>query len=181
MEFVFNDYCNWKLENENLIYNLINNKSELISRFKHVYDVVEYYSDKMAEDGKLNDDELQIVESGFDYLYDQIQNISILLKQYFNDDLLEMEDYSELINLYLYSLDFLNEAQEDEKINPENIKLLEQYSDRIYDLICQRKAATPELHAELDSLCMGIFGETYYGVNEIFLDIANELGILDFE
>ena len=181
MEFVFNDYCNWKLENEKLIYDLISTKSDLISRFKHVYDVVEYYNDEMNEKKKLSEEETNIFESGFNYLYDQFQNLELILDTVFHNDLAEMEKSAELINLYLYSLDFENEYCSQENQNDEKLDLLKKYSDKIYAMIVNKEEPTEELHRQLDRLCFRVFGESYYGVNEIFLDIADELGILDYD
>ena len=86
-----------------------------------------------------------------------------------------------MINLYLYSLDFENEYCSQENQNDEKLDLLKKYSDKIYTMIVNKEEPTEELHQELDRLCFRVFGESYYGVNEIFLDIADELGILDYD
>ena len=143
MEFVFNDYCNWKLENEKLIYDLISTKSDLISRFKHVYDVVEYFNDEMNEKKKLSDDEKNIFESGFNYLYDQFQNIELILDTVFHNDLALMEKSAELINLYLYSLDFENEYCSQENQNDEKLDLMLEKTDDL-DMLYMGVSDLPE-------------------------------------
>ena len=181
MEFIFNDYNNWKQENEDLISTLINNKSEIIRRFKHVYDCVEFFANEISNDIKLNDDEMQIFESGFNYLYDQFQNIQIFLEHFFNNDIKEMENYSELINLYLYALDFESELLNKENVKEEDNDALNNYIDKVFELIKEKKEANLILHEELDEISFRIFKNTYYGINEIFLDIDDELGIIDYE
>lgn len=181
-EFVLNDYANWKLENEQILFDLLENKSDIISKFKHVYDVLEeLHEEGVANEGELNDDEEQIFESGFEYIFNEIENIKTILSAYFEDDFKQMEKHSELVNLLLYANDFESELLGLEDVKEEDREALGNFIDKVTEIIKEKGEPTEALHNELDKILMKIFGESYYGVNEIFLDIADEMGILDFD
>lgn len=181
MEFVFKDYCNWKLENEKLITRLIEDRSNIIYRFKHVYDVVEYYSNQMIAENKLQEEEMLIFEMGFKYLFEAFQNITIILEDAFNNDIDKMEEEADLINLYLCSLDFSSELLNSENADEKAVEKLNDFSTKLFGMIKNKENTTTDLTNELDEITVGAFKDEYYGVVEIFLDIADEIGLLDYE
>ena len=66
---ILDDYVNWKLENHDLLHNLVQNKSKTISRFTSVIVVVDYlYEESLKR--KLTEDETLFFTMGFDYIHD---------------------------------------------------------------------------------------------------------------
>ncbi len=181
MEFIYNDYVNWKLENEKIIYELLSNKSNVISRFKHIYDVVESILASVDGNEKVSESEIQIFESGFNYLFDQFQLIQTILDNYYDGDFTKMEDDSEIVNMLLYVNEFQSELSSQDEYDKDDELKLGKFSDEITNMIVNNIKPNKELHDRFDKLAFSIFGENYYGINEIFLDIADEMGIIDFE
>ena len=91
---IFDDYESWKNENLDLISSLIKNKSKMIVRFSPVIAVVDYLNNE-NKFRTISEDEQLIFSTGFDYIYDQFHLISTLLELKFNNDLHEMEKYSQ--------------------------------------------------------------------------------------
>lgn len=79
-EKVYHEYASWKMENHDLLKYLVDNNSDLIIRFKHVIDVIDHLYDKLIDDPNFSDEEDHIFETGFYYLFDQIEEITGLLK-----------------------------------------------------------------------------------------------------
>ena len=75
-ELKYHEYANWKLEHHELLKYLTENNSNLMIRFKHVLDVTDYLYDKLIDSKIFSEDEDQIFETGFYYLFDQIDKIS---------------------------------------------------------------------------------------------------------
>src|SRR5690554_1848246 len=107
-ELKYHEYANWKMENHDLLKYLTENNSDLMIRFKHVLDVTDYLYNKLIDDPNFSEDEDQIFETGFYYLFDQIDKITQLLKPYQNE-FKALEKRAKEINLLLSAIDFQNE------------------------------------------------------------------------
>ena len=86
-ERVYHEYANWKLEHHDLLKYLVDNESDLTLRFKHVIDVTDYLYDKLIDDPNFSEEEDHIFETGFYYLFDQIEEI-VKLNKIENPDLI---------------------------------------------------------------------------------------------
>jgi len=107
-ELKYHEYANWKMEYHELLTYLTENNSDLMIRFKHVLDVTDYLYDRLIDEVNFSEDEDQIFETGFYYLFDQIDKITQLLKPYQND-FKALEKKAKDINLLLSAIDFQNE------------------------------------------------------------------------
>ena len=83
---IFEDYLNWKYENHELIHDLVESRSNTISRFTHVISVVDYLYDKKQKVA-LSEDEILIFSTGFDYIFDQFEIIKSILDLKFNKNI----------------------------------------------------------------------------------------------
>lgn len=105
-EKVYHEYANWKIENHELLKYLVESHSDLILRFKHVIDVTDYLYDKLIDDETYTDDEDHIFETGFYYLFDQIEEIVKLLKKAYQNNVQDLEKRAKDVNLLLSAIDF---------------------------------------------------------------------------
>lgn len=173
-DFLYNDYASWKIENEELINGL--KGSNIVSRFKHIYDVCEYIYNERINEKKIEIDLENIFDYGFDYLFSSYNNIELLYKEYFNS-LKQMEKISKTINLYLYVQDFIIELENEEENVSENKKKLEDFSNQVLKYIKNHEEAPDEMFGLLDDLTYKMF-KNYCGTIEIFYEIAQELGVV---
>ena len=180
-ETVYNEYANWKLENEELLKNIKSNSDDIYYRFKHVLDVVDYYYDKLIDDENYSDEDDVIFKTGFYYIADQFENISELLQKVYNNDFKELDKHAKEVNLFLNTVDFQTEVLNNDITSDEDVKKLLEFDREIYSYISKKKNIPEEKYEELDDLTTKVFNKlniNYYSVNNIFLEIADELNIL---
>ncbi|MGM9969955.1 MAG: hypothetical protein ACI35S_06130 [Anaeroplasma sp.] len=175
---IFEDYEAWKAENLNLITTLVKKQSNTISRFTAVIAVVDYlyYENKKR---KLSDDEELIFSTGFDYIYDQFHYIATLLEMNFDNNIDEMEKYSQTINLLLYINEFQSEVLNLQDIK-KDIKLLDDLEQKVNVYLENKENAPDEFFALLDDITNKIFEQNnieIQTVEQIFYEIAIEYGI----
>ncbi|MFI3329000.1 MAG: hypothetical protein R3Y05_00785 [bacterium] len=181
MDF-YQDYINFKEDKEQIINFLIENNSNLLSRFKHVLAVIDFYSEQHISNITLDHDEENIFQTGFEYIFDRLTLLELMGARIFNNDFNEMEKFSRTINLVLYTNDFKDEVLNIDENNETSIAELSQYEETILKILESKQHATDVEIGLLNELSIKIFdelGEEYYGLNEIFYDIALELGIID--
>ena len=180
-ESVYHEYANWKLENHDLFKYLRENDSDLIIRFKHVFDVTDFLYDKLIDDPSFSDEENQIFETGFYYVFDQMDKIQQILKDTYNDQIADLEKQAKDINLLLSTIDFQNELLSVESYNQKDLDDLIQFEKEVETKIRNKEVISQETFEALDQLSYRIFHDMnveYYPINDIFFDIADELGIL---
>lgn len=179
-ELKYHEYANWKMEHDELLKYLTENNSNLMIRFKHVLDVTDYLYDKLIDEPNYSEDEDHIFLTGFYYMFDQIDKITALLKPY-NNEFSALEKKSKEINLLLSTIDFQNElASVDDYDESDMADLIDFEQDLTRRL--ENKEEVPELmFKQLDNITFKIFQKLdveYFPINDIFLEIADELGIL---
>jgi hypothetical protein len=179
-ELKYHEYANWKMENHDLLKYLTENNSDLMIRFKHVLDVTDYLYNKLIDDPNFSEDEDQIFETGFYYLFDQIDKITQLLKPYQNE-FKALEKRAKEINLLLSAIDFQNELATLEDYDDTDMADLIDFEQEITKKIENKEEVEEDMYEKLDRITFEIFNKLdveYYPINDIFLEIADELGIL---
>lgn len=177
MDVVVEDYEKFKDENEKLITELFLHESDITKRFHHVYRILEFLDNKENSGVDLTSDEDVIFKTAFSYLYELFNQIEIILEKDYNNDVKELEKHAKTLNLLLYANDFQHELSE---VGKESTKLND-FADLVLGYLQKHEDAPEELFCVLDDITFGLFDEDYYGVSEIFLDIAEEMGLADFD
>jgi hypothetical protein len=179
-ELKYHEYANWKMEYHELLTYLTKNNSDLMIRFKHVLDVTDYLYDRLIDATDYSEDEDQIFETGFYYLFDQIDKITQLLKPYQND-FLALEKKAKEINLLLSAIDFQNELASLEDYDESDMADLIDFEQDITKKLEKKEDISEDMFKRLDRMTFKIFQKLnveYFPINDIFLQIADELGIL---
>lgn len=180
-ELVYHEYANWKLEQNDLIKYLRESDSDLILRFKHIFDVTDYLYDQLIDNPEYSEEHDEIFQTGFYYLFDQMDKILELLKGAYQNDIKSLEKFSKEVNLLLSTIDFQNEllSVEDYDVNYMN-QLLDFESD-VMDKLEHQETIPHEMYEKLDHMTYEMFNEMevdFYPIQDIFLEIADELGIV---
>jgi hypothetical protein len=180
-ERVYHEYANWKLENHDLLKYLMDSNSDLIIRFKHVLDVTDYLYDKLIDDKNYTEEEDHIFETGFYYVLDQLDQINQLLKENYQNDIKDLEKRSKDVNLLLSAIDFQNELISLESYEQKDMDSLIQFEEELLKIL-QHKGEVPKtMYDQLDHMTYEMFQRLnveYFPIDDIFLEIADELGIL---
>jgi hypothetical protein len=180
-ERIYHDYASWKLEHIDFIEHLKSSDSNLMIRFNHVIAVVDHLYDKLVETMSYTDDEINIFQTGFFYLADQIDEIKALLKDFYREDLSILESKAKEINLLLSVIDFQNELMGVESFEQEDMDQLIAFENNVLEKLKQHEVIPVSMYSELDELTFNMFKKMdvdFYSVNDIFLEIADELGII---
>ena len=180
-EKVYHEYANWKIENHELLKYLVENNSDLILRFRHVIDVTDFLYDKLIDDDHYTEDEDQIFETGFYYLFDQIEEIATLLKKAYQNNVRDLEKRAKDVNLLLSTIDFQNELLGVENFEQKDMDKLVEFEQFVLEKLEKKETIPDHMFSKLDKISYEIFNKLnleYYPIDDIFLEIADELGIL---
>ena len=180
-EKVYHEYANWKIENYDLLKYLVESNSDLIIRFKHVIDVIDYLYNKLIDDKNYSEEEDQIFETGFYYMFDQIEEITGLLKKSYQNNIENLELRARDVNLLLSTIDFQNELLGVENFEQVDMDKLIDFEQDIMKKLENKEEIPVFMFEKLDEMTFEMFQKLnveYYAINDIFLEIADELGIL---
>ncbi len=180
-ELVYHEYANWKLEHHELIKYLREQDSDLIIRFKHIFEVTDYLYDQLIDDPEFSDEQDEIFQTGFYYLFDQMEKISELLKESYQNDVKSLEKFSKEVNLLLSTIDFQNELLSAESYDINHMNQLLDFESDVLDKLQHQEVIPDEMYQQLDDMTFEMFKEMevdFYPIQDIFLEIADELGIL---
>jgi len=182
LENQYLDYASFKKANEKIINYLVKKQSKIIARFKYVLLVVDHlFNQVVYEKQKLSLDEEEMFEVGYQYLFDRFNTITLICEHIFENNFDKMEHLAKSINLLLYISDFIDEI---DSLDGEHKKEHQQFAD-LEDTIMQyieaKKQVPDEFFALVDDISLAVFdglGIDYYGITDIFYDIAIELELI---
>ena len=183
LENQYLDYASWKKTNEKLIDFLIKKNSKIIARFRYVLMVVDYLFDKVVyERLKLSIEEEEVFEVGYQYIFDRFNTIQLVAEHVFNNNYEAMEHFAKSINLLFYILDFEDEIDSLEGDHKEEHKRFADLEDNVMQMIEAKIQVPDEYYALVDDISLAVFdglGVNYYGITDIFYDVAIELGLIE--
>ena len=183
LENQYLDYASWKKTNEKLIDFLIKKNSKMIARFRYVLMVVDYLFDKVVyERMKLSIEEEEVFEVGYQYIFDRFNTIQLVAEHVFNNNYDAMEHFAKSINLLFYILDFEDEIDSLEGDHKEEHKRFADLEDNVMQMIEAKIQVPDEYYALVDDISLAVFdglGVNYYGITDIFYDVAIELGLIE--
>src|SRR5690625_3316406 len=156
-EKIYHEYAGWQLENNELLKTIKKDSSNLYSRIKHVFDVIDYLYVKLTEDNNYTEEEDQIFKTGYFYVAHQINEIQHIVKNYYNNDYKLANVKSSEINLLLNTQDFQAEVFNSKLSTNENVEELLKFDQKILSYLNKNKQVPKKVYDELDDLLMKIF------------------------
>lgn len=175
---IYNDYDAWKLENIDLINELLKTNSAIIARFKHVILICDYLYQESTQ--KQLDEYLDVIfETAFNYLSAHIDTISNILKKEYRGNIKGMEENAKTINLLLYTQDFENELDNIESANDSDKKKLGDFESKVLTYVENHTEVPDELFRILDDISLSIFDDDYQDTNSILYEAALNLNLID--
>ena len=180
-ELLYHEYAGWKLEHSELLENLKELDSPLVIRFENVLSVTDYLYDKLIDDTTYSEEDHEIFQTGFYYIYDQIEEIIKLLKEVYNNDFNELNNNSRKINLLLNTIDFQNEILSQESYDEKGLQFLLDFEQDIISKIKTNKEIDEKTYELFDMETLKIFKKMeveFYPIDTIFYEIADELGLI---
>jgi hypothetical protein len=183
LENQYLDYASFKKTNEKLINYLVKKNSKIIARFRYVLMVVDYLFDKVAfRKEKLSIEEEECFEVGYQYVFDRFNTITLIAEHVFNNNYDAMEHYAKSINLLLYIIDFEDEIDSLDGDHKKQHEKFAELEDNVMQMIENKVQVPDEYFALVDDISLAVFdglGIEYYGITDIFYDVAIELGLIE--
>ncbi len=180
-ELIYHEYAGWKLEHSELLNNLKQLDSPLLVRFENVLSVIGFLYDKLIDDPEFNEDDHEIFSTGFYYVFDQIEEIKKVLKDVYHNDYLELNLDSKKINLLLNTIDFQNELLSLDNYDQASMQFLLDFEAEVLEKLSKKQSIEESMYKKLDIESLKMFKKMqvdYYPIDTIFLEIADELGII---
>ncbi|MDE6655669.1 MAG: hypothetical protein K2J85_01610 [Anaeroplasmataceae bacterium] len=177
---IFADYANWKFENHDFIFQLVNTQSKTIARFTSVIAVVDYLYEQYLKKGSLTSDEEVFFSVGFDYIHDNFYTIKTILDYKFNGNYVEMERFAKTINLILYVHEFQSELLNQEVDLKKDMEPLDDFEETVNGYLDRKEDVPDALFPMLDDIVNPIFEKNGIDLNpieSIYYEIAVEYGI----
>lgn len=180
-ELIFIDYANWLIEIDDFLKLLIKEDSFLYHRYKHILDVCKYLYEIKVETNELDEEQSNIFLTGFYYLFEQLDNIKLLVDMTFNGNIQKVNEQQKTIELFLNAIDFENDIYHMFQDPEEKVEEFLEIQKEVFSYLEENKEAPIELFKKLDIVSTKIYEENnvdYYSIKEIFYDIAGEFDLL---
>ena len=173
------EYGAWSKEHKKLLDELQSHQTTLYDRLYPVIKVLDQLTLPNPTDVPHEEEDIiKIFQVGLEFLQDQIQSIEIYFEKVFHQDFHEMLPYETFINYMLYLEDVRYEVSEQGMT--QYFDELDELLDEVSEFIEQKKPLPEAYGLYLDERIKSILGdsfETFYSIVDIFLDIADTLGI----
>lgn len=180
-ELIYSEYAGWKLEHDDFISNLKKLDSLLIFRFENVLNVIDHLYDRLIDDPNYSDDDHVNFVFGFQYVHQQIEEIKAILSKYYQNDYLALNLDAKKINLLLNTIDFQHELLDLDTYDQEAMEFFLNFEAELLDKIAKKEVIDDTMYQKLDLESAKIFKKhnlEYYPIDSLYLEIADELGIL---
>lgn len=170
---VFNDYANWLIESDEVLTKIKKEAAFIYERYKHIFNVVRYIYNKKIDNKEILDDEIDIFTAGFNFLFEQIENISFLIKSFFQNNTKGLQKQKKAVSLFLDIQEFIQDLGsflEEDKIKP-----LQEMEEELYNSFKTEKPLKEEIYENFNVISMNLYRENkieFYPLKEIFYDIA---------
>lgn len=176
------DYLSYVAGNKDLLDLLENNNSVLYYHLKDVIYVCNYISNyiKKSNQNENNADLEVIFETGFKYLYDQLEQIKIYYEKYFNKDYFLFKHYELLINYALYIDDFTECLSEKNHLTAHRKNILSTLAKDIDKLIVEKASWNDQDIDEFNQIINSCLPKNIelLTTEDIFASIAEEIEII---
>ena len=183
LENQYLDYASWKKTNEKLIDFLVRKNSKIIARFRYVLMVVDYLFDQVVYEKKtLSIEEEEVFEVGYQYIFDRFNTITLIAEHVFDNNYDAMEHFAKSINLLFYIIDFEDEIDSLDGDHKAEHKKFADLEDGVMQMIESKLQVPDEYYALVDDISLAVFdglGIDYYGITDIFYDVAIEMGLIE--
>ncbi len=177
---IYTDYANWKFENHDFIFQLVNSKSKTIARFTSVIAVVDFLYDQYVDKKNLTPDEEVMFSVGFDFIHDNFYTIKTLLDSLFKGNYQEMESCAKTINLLLYVHEFQAELLDQNIDLKKDIEVLDAFEEKVNIYLDKKENVPDTFFPMLDDIVNPIFERNdleFNPIESIYYEIAVEYGI----
>jgi hypothetical protein len=177
------EYAAWKKENEAFYQQLEDHNAVLYDRFLPVYAVLEHMYTNISNGMMEFDEDMEkIFTIGLEFIHDQFQLCKLYLQNTFSNDFHAFYEYDSVFSMLFYVEDVRYELVEAELGYDE--ELLEEIVSQLEEIIEEKKPIQDTLGIYVDDVLQKVIGDAsfeFYGIIDIFMEVADVFGITLFE
>ncbi len=171
------DYRNWLLENNDFLNHLSHHNSVLYLYIKDVIISLNYID--ALEENEVDADMREIFDTGYAYLYNFIEELKIILENYFKNDFHKFIENDAFIHYYMYVSE-IRDVLIDDNVYNEIVKEQFEYILEKIELILQGNLENNlELIDEFNERMMSVMPmkKSYLTISDIFVEVLDRLKI----
>ena len=172
----YKEYC---VSNEEFIFMLKENSSEIYDRLRDIFKVLGYI-DMLVDQYQNIEEEYEVFyETGFPYLYKQLEEVKIYYNKYFNKNYEELKKYESIINYGLYLDDLKDTLIEEELINDHIEEAIKEVAEQIELILSEKLNFDDETFDRFNAIISSEirFKRRIMTMTEVFSRIVEELDI----
>lgn len=183
MERLVADYRLWKSEQEHFLEELKHHETMIYDRWLPVLAVLDHITEQVTQKTRKPSLELEtIFETGSAYLNEQVQTAKLYLDTAFHGELHHFLEY-ETVVCYLLTVDDVRYelAEKNAPMDADGFLTLQ---DELESILDEQKEIPDALGLYVDDRVKALSGahyDSFYGIIDIFMDVADALGIDIYE
>lgn len=173
------DYKNWISSKKGLIHHFMHHNSIIFNRVENVLNTLTYISSLPEEE--LNEDYSVIFDCGYNYIYQIVTEVELLLDKYFDNNMHNFLNYEPIINYSLYLNDLKDAMIEEELFTPQINDEINQINNNIEKIISEKRDFVIRVLDDYDSRILALIDstKTILTTPEVYDRIYEELQILE--
>lgn len=171
------DYKNWLLENNDFLNHLSHHNSVLHLYIKDVIISLNYID--ALEENEVDADMREIFDTGYAYLYNFVEELKIILENYYQNDFHKFLENDSFIHYYMYVSE-IRDVLIDDNVYNEIVKEQFEYILEKIELILQGNLENNlDLIDEFNERMMSVMPmkKAYLTISDIFVEVLDRLKI----
>ena len=173
------DYKNWMTNKHSLIHHFMHHNSIIFGRVENVLNALNHIANLKEEE--LNEDYNVIFDCGYNYIYQVVSEVELLLDKYFDNNMHNFLHYEPIINYSLYLNDLKDAMIEDESFTPQLNEEINQINNGIEKIISEKRDFIIRVLDDYDSRILSLIdpNKTILTTPEVYDRIYEELQIME--
>lgn len=171
------EYKEYMTDNKDFLVMLQEKESPIYDRLADVIKVLGYVDFLVDAYEKVEEEYEVFYETGFPFFFNQLEEVKIYYKKYFNSDYSEFKNYDQLINYSLYLDDFKDTLKEEELLNEDIENAIKDIQTQIEEILTEKNGYSDEVFDKFNAILQSEikFRRRVLTTTEVFERIVEEL------
>ena len=171
------EYKEYMSQNSDFIKMLKDNESLIYNRYEDIIKTISYIDFLVEKYTNVEEEYETFYEVGFGFLYNQLEEVKLYYKNYFNSNYDEFKNYESVMIYALYADDLKETLIEEELYNDTFKDAYNKLLDKVEEVLQNKLEVTDNLFLELDAILeTGVrFKRRILTTTEVYAQIVEEL------
>lgn len=171
------EYKEYMSQNSDFIKMLKDNDSLIYNRYEDIIKTISYIDFLVEKYTNVEEEYETFYEVGFGFLYNQLEEVKIYYKNYFNSDYEEFKKYESVMIYALYADDLKETLIEEDLYNQTFKDAYDKLSEAVEEVLQNKLEVTDSLFDKLNAILeTGVrYKRRVFTTTEVFAQIVEEL------